>query len=226
MATFARNQNQAQQKSSSNLTSSNRSTPATSYKARPLLHLQRMIGNQAVRGLLRARDDGAGADPKKDGLTSASPPIQTNLVVNTVRDVYEHEADQLAEQVMRMPEPEVQDACACSGGCAKCQPEQARQEPRLQTKHVGPGATGQIAAPSIVREVVASPGQPLSSSTRAFFEPRFGRDFSGVRVHTDAIAVQSAAAVNARAYTVGRDLVFARGQYAPNTATGQRLLAH
>jgi hypothetical protein len=69
-------------------------------------------------------------------------------------------------------------------------------------------------------------GQTLGGPVQAFFEPRFGRDFSHVRVHTDGDAAASAKAVNARAYTVGRDIVFSAGQYRPNTYAGRLLLAH
>jgi len=68
-------------------------------------------------------------------------------------------------------------------------------------------------------------GQPLPESTRAFFEPRFGNDFSQVRVHADAKAAESAQAVNARAFTVGKDVIFGAGQYS-ETSAGQKLLAH
>src|SRR5437899_1147878 len=80
--------------------------------------------------------------------------------------------------------------------------------------------------PPIVHEVLRSPGQPLDPATRAFMEPRFGHDFSSVRVHTDAKAAESARAVNALAYTVGHDVAFGAAQYAPGTAVGRRLLAH
>jgi hypothetical protein len=80
--------------------------------------------------------------------------------------------------------------------------------------------------PPVVREVLDSPGRPLDSATRTIMEPRFGHDFSGVRVHDDARAARSAAAVDALAYTVGRDIVFAQGQYAPVSAAGVALLAH
>ena len=80
--------------------------------------------------------------------------------------------------------------------------------------------------PPIVHEVLRSRGQPLDPQTRAFMEPRFGHDFSNVRVHTDARAAESASAVSALAYTVGRDVVFGAGQYAPETSAGRRLLAH
>jgi hypothetical protein len=77
-----------------------------------------------------------------------------------------------------------------------------------------------------VKDVLNSPGQPLDSETRNFMEPRFGRDFSQVRVHTDAQAAKSAEAVNALAYTVGRDVVFGAGEYRPGSDSGRGLLAH
>lgn len=80
--------------------------------------------------------------------------------------------------------------------------------------------------PSIVHEVLRSPGQPLDATTRNFFDSRFGHDFSRVRVHTDAQATESAQAINASAYTVGRDVVFDRARYSPNTNEGRQLLAH
>jgi hypothetical protein len=77
-----------------------------------------------------------------------------------------------------------------------------------------------------VGEVVSSHGQPLDAGARDLFETRFGYNFSHVRVHTGGKAAESAQAVNAAAYTVGRDLVFGAGQYAPQTSAGRRLLAH
>src|ERR1044071_4903932 len=71
--------------------------------------------------------------------------------------------------------------------------------------------------PPIVHEVLRSPGQLLDRETRTFMEPRFGHDFSRVRLHTDAKAADSARAVNALAYTVGRNIVFAHRQYRPNS---------
>jgi hypothetical protein len=80
--------------------------------------------------------------------------------------------------------------------------------------------------PSIVSDVLRSPGKPLDPTARAFFEPRFGRDFSQVRIHADDKAAASARAVDAFAYTVGRDIVFGASQFAPGTDSGRRLLAH
>ncbi|MEO5627239.1 MAG: DUF4157 domain-containing protein [Dokdonella sp.] len=85
----------------------------------------------------------------------------------------------------------------------------------------GAGADGEL-------EPVAIPagGRPLDAPARHFMEGRFDRDFSGVRVHTDASAAASAARIQANAYTFGNDIVFGAGRYSPHTLAGQRLLAH
>jgi hypothetical protein len=87
------------------------------------------------------------------------------------------------------------------------------------------GATPAL-APPIVHEVLRSPGQPLDSKTRAFMEPRFGHDFSQVRLHTDQRAGQSARAINALAYTAGHHLVFGPNRYSPTASSSRRLIAH
>ncbi|HEX9663405.1 MAG TPA: hypothetical protein VGB27_14035, partial [Candidatus Binatia bacterium] len=76
----------------------------------------------------------------------AARPIQTKLAINKPGDEYEQEADRVAEQVVRMPEPRLQRTCACGGECPKCQTEKLAQGPaRLQTKHVESGDLGQAA---------------------------------------------------------------------------------
>src|SRR5580698_2750564 len=80
--------------------------------------------------------------------------------------------------------------------------------------------------PPIVNEVLGSPGQPLDPASRAFMEPRFGYDFSRVRVHSDSQAAKSAGAVNAQAYTVGSDIVFGANHQKLGNQSHQRLLAH
>lgn len=152
-----------------------------------------------------------------------TPHVQTKLTVGAPGDAHEREADHVADQVMRMPEPaRVQRACSCggSGSCETCQEEAA-----LQRKAGGGEGTVGV-APPIVQDVLRSPGQPLDASARDFLEPRLGTDLGGVRVHTDPQAAESARSVHARAYTVGSDIVFAPGQYAPQTGEGRRLLAH
>ena len=121
----------------------------------------------------------------------------------------------------------LQRKCICgnhtiiSGECSDCR---KKREGIMQRAAIS--AVPVNAVPPIVHEVLSSSGQQLNVETRAFMEPRFGHDFSGVRVHTDAKAAASAHAVNALAYTVGRDIVFGMGQYAPGTNEGKHLLAH
>jgi len=106
------------------------------------------------------------------------------------------------------------------GECSKC------QKKRLPLQRRATNQSELEEVPPIVHEVLNSLGQPLDLKTRNFMESRFGRDFSHVRVHTDAKAAESARAVNARAYTVGQDIVFGVDQYTPATSDGQSLLGH
>ncbi len=92
---------------------------------------------------------------------------------------------------------------------------------RKPAQHTGAGA-----APASVHQTLRAPGRALDTATQRLMSSRFGHDFSQVRVHTDVAAAASAQAVNARAYTVGQDVVFDAGNYAPGTSAGQRLLAH
>jgi Domain of unknown function (DUF4157) len=120
----------------------------------------------------------------------------------------------------------LQRKCACGGTpgpdgeCAECRKKRLGLQ-RKATSHAEPSTV-----PSIVHEVLRSPGQPLDPATRAFMEPRFGHTFSRVRVHTDEKAAESARAVDALAYTVGQDVVLGRGQHTPATPAGRQLLAH
>jgi Domain of unknown function (DUF4157) len=141
-------------------------------------------------------------------------PLQTKLRVNEPGDEYEQEADRVAEQVMRMPDvPADREA------------PPSPTTPLVQRKvSVSSGGTG--TAPPIVHEVLSSPGQPLDTATRAFFEPRFGHDFSHIRIHSDAKGAESARSVNAQAYTVGNHIVAGPGRFASGTRSGHNLLAH
>ena len=102
--------------------------------------------------------------------------------------------------------------------------QKKEDEPALQRKAAGEATTD--TAPPVVHDVLQSAGQPLDAGTRAFMEQRFGHDFGQVRVHTDARAAQSAQAVSANAYTVGHNIVFGVGRFAPETHEGRRLIAH
>src|SRR5882724_11889058 len=118
-----------------------------------------------------------------------------------------------------LPVGSLQRKCACGthtagGNCDSC-----GQNKAMLQRHSTRGSEDSI-APPVVHGVLRSSGQSLDRATRTFMENRFSHDFSRVRVHTDGRAAESASAVNALAYTVGRDIVFGAGQYAPKTATG------
>ena len=126
----------------------------------------------------------------------------------------------------------LQRRCACggtpgpTGECAECR---KKREAGILQRRVGQSPATISHARSVnssVRETLRSPGTSLDAATRANLEPRFGYDFSQVRIHTDAKAAGSARDVNALAYTVGRDVVFGAGQYSPGTSAGRTLLAH
>lgn len=176
-------------------------------------------------------------------LVSQLPLVQTKLTINQPNDRYEQEADRVADVVMRMPEPRLQ---------RQVEPEE--EEETLQTKPLASeitplvqrqveleggeeeeliqakDASGQTlhVSPIVQTQIhsLRGGGQRLSSSLRNFFEPRFGHDFSQVRVHTDAKAAESARAVNARAFTIGRDVVFGAGEYSSESLAERKLLAH
>lgn len=125
-----------------------------------------------------------------------SPVIQPKLKMSAPGDKYEQEADSVADKVMRMPDSQVQNQREPSG------------------------------IPRNARKLQSYLGQPLDPATRNFMESRLGHDLGDVRIHIHGQAAASAQAIGARAYTVGRDVVFRPGQYAPNTQAGRRLLAH
>lgn len=109
---------------------------------------------------------------------------------------------------------------------ARCEDKKPEEERAGVLNRSAADASSLHEVPPSVHDALRSCGNPLDTETRSLMEPRFGHDFSHVRVHTDARAAESARAVNALAYTVGRDIVFGEGRFAPKTAGGRNLLAH
>lgn len=169
--------------------------------------LQKTIGNREVQRLYNAGK------------------LQAALKIGQSDDVYEQEADRVAQQVVCMPEPLIQKKCRCSSGgqpCAKCAEE--KEKMNIQRK-ADASAVSDSSVPDNFMSSLGV-GQPLDKATRNYFEPRFGMDFSQIRVHTGSKAETSASSINAHAYTLGNNVVFGRGQYQPQTIRGKRLLAH
>jgi hypothetical protein len=122
--------------------------------------------------------------------------------------------------------PILQRTCDCGEHTGGGECEDCKKKKKMPLQRQANGASAPASAPPIVHEVLSSPGQPLDPDTREFFESGFGHDFSGVQVHTDWQAAESAKAVSASAYTVGENVVFGAGRYSPATHNGRRLLAH
>jgi len=156
--------------------------------------------------------------------------VQEKLTIGAPNDKYEQEADRVADQVMRMPNGSGSVGAVDSPKdvTSRIQRRCEQCEEELQRKPNGSDLSG-LAPSSKTASVInnlGGSGSPLTTSERAFFEPKFGQDFRDVRIHTDQQAAQSAHDLNAKAYTFGDSVAFARGEYQPNTTNGRRLLAH
>jgi len=175
-----------------------RSTPTPSGSAR--------------RGMLQRCGCGRRSGPS-GGCAECSrtpkPGLQTRLRVHPPGDRWEQEADRVAASVRRIPGH-----------------DQALAPYPIVQRVGSVGVETGFEAPPVVDEVLSAPGRPLDDATRTNMEARLGHDFAGVRIHTDDPAARSARAVDARAYTVGGDVVFGAGEYRPQTTEGMALLAH
>jgi hypothetical protein len=221
--------------------------------AAELLWLQRVVGNRVVQRMCtgcaagedkqrgRAPESGAGTLRAKPsaGATRAAPPDLGGIPVGAPDDALEREADQAAERVLATPvragaeappPPAAGPLAAAAEGvqraCARCEEDEEQPQQKVQASSAAraPGSSLAARAPGSV--IPGGGGAPLPAAERAFFEPRFGHDFSRVRVHTGPTAAASARSLGAAAYTLGDDVVFGAGQYAPANAAGRRLLAH
>lgn len=192
-----------------------------------VFRLPRSIGNQTVQrlpqtdaeqGEMNAANRASARFAYNFGripvYSKAHSESQPKLTVSNPGEIYEQEADRVADQVMRMPDPSVQRQAE---EAKEKIPESKRTSG--QTNELAPGVRTQITA-------MRGAGEPLADSERAFFEPRFGHDFGQVRVHTNDSAARAAEAIHARAFTYGNHVFFGAGEYTPNTATGRHLFAH
>lgn len=175
------------------------------------------------------------------------PVLQHKLNVTDPHDASEREADEIARKVVgdspsmdptdtdiRPPNDDAAFRIA-ELLCPDCKEELASQRPDqafvagIQLKSSSPSRpSSRSLSPAVERSVraLAGNGSPLPAGVRTFFESRFGRDFGDVRIHTDTRAAVSAVAMGATAYTTGKDVVFAPGEYSPYSRIGQTLLAH
>ncbi|WP_205043146.1 DUF4157 domain-containing protein [Rhodanobacter glycinis] len=181
--------------------------PSTSLSMKP-------APSASVRGLRLQRKCACGTHTPDGGECAECSKrkradVQTKLRVNAAGDIYEQEADRIADRVMVVP-----------GHQMPIQAPLGIQRFSRQSDERGD------AAPASVDHALADPGRPLEPVLRHGMEQRFGHDFSGVRVHSDQLAARSADDVHANAYTVGSHIVFGAGKFDPGNAKGTRLLAH
>jgi hypothetical protein len=174
-----------------------------------------------------------------------TPIVQPKLEVGPVGDRFEREADRIADGATRArvppasaPPPVIAGIVAQRLPAAPVQrgpewdtEEQAPPEQRAQRRATTSpaGAAGGEAPPGVDGALARLRGQPavaLDPALRARLEPRLGADLGEVRLHTGSTAAAAAEWIGARAFTVGRDIVFGRGEYRPTTTEGQRLIAH
>ena len=225
----------------SSLNHASLATSRTALPARPRADAKR-AAPYAERRLNHAACACGGTCPSCKG----EERLQAKLAISQPGDPYEREADQVADQVMRMAAPSEFADTASSH-----QPQISRLHgpgtalaPRVQREEVieaplpedepeviaAKSEAGSSPAVSPAAEsrlgAMSGGGQPLPELARTFFEPRFGYDFGDVRVHAGSQAAESAASINALAFTLGRHVVFGAGQYAPDSPSGKRLLAH
>ena len=191
-----------------------------SYKYNNILNLQQTVGNQAIQRLI------------KSGI------LQTKLKLSHPSDPYEQEADRIANQIMKNSndsEPYQligsQDGKRIYRKCKACEQEEdeknrmkiSRKE-RIYAESDKPRLLED--AEKDISSTLNQSGYPLDLSTREFMESRFGYDFANVRIHTNEKAARSANLVNARALTIGNNIIFGKGMYDPSTLESKKLLAH
>lgn len=184
-----------------------------------------LLGGSSQVGMLRVLQRGYGN-------SYVGRVIQAKLTVGQPGDVYEQEADRVADAVMRMSEPSVSEVISNSNSlqpmkiqrmCAECTREEEEKihakESAGQTPTVTPALEARL-------DGTRGGGEPLPESVRSYMEPRFGADFSGVRVHMGSEADALNRELGAQAFTQQRDIYFGAGRYSPKTRDGQQLLAH
>ncbi|MBI1299067.1 DUF4157 domain-containing protein [bacterium] len=181
-----------------------------------ILVLQRSIGNQATVKLLQ-------------------PMIQAKMTLGPANDTYEHEADHVADQVVRTMD---NNSATGAPGIQRMGEEEemlqgkriqrmGEEEEMLQGKQMHGPEGGEV--DETVQQSIQSArgsGRPLDDGVRTSMEQGFGADFSQVRVHTGPQADALNRSLNAKAFTTGGDIFFGQGQYQPDNTSGQKLLAH
>lgn len=157
------------------------------------------------------------------------PCLQPKSGIGLRHDMKEQQADAMTGKVMGMHSAKGDNSSANKNSlpiqrkCAGCKDEDKQQLQRKELTDNSPA--GDQGLGNYIKQLNGG-GQPLSKEVKSFFKPRFGCDFSNVKVHSDTVAAKSAQAINAIAYTSGSNIVFNNDQFSPDTDSGKKLLAH
>ena len=205
--------------------------PQVYRSAVPSVHqFQHTLGNRGLGQFIQTKlNDGAESEleEKEDLISSEMGPLP-----NRPPQAEPTEPEKPQPEVEPEPEPVAETETAAESEAPEATPasppaeEREEEQPVVQPKNVSGATAPQPRSPEHYVNSIQGSGEPLTETARDFFEPRFGRDFGDVRVHTDGGAASSAQDLNAMAYTVDRHVVFGPGNYAPDTNDGRRLLAH
>jgi len=174
--------------------------------------------------------------------STSLPIIQPKLTLGKPNDKYEQEAERVAEQVMRMPEPNVQqqketeeeeeETLQAKPFASQVTPLVQRdmaleEEEILQTKRSSDSETAMTSSVNTkIQNLGKDGGQPIPRSVRAFMEHRFGWDFAEIRIHANKKSTDSANQLQAQAFTIGNNIFFKQNEFDPTTSHGKELLAH
>lgn len=195
-----------------------------------VMFLQRAIGNRAVGRVLQRRMRVSEPEDEEER--------EAERVMREPEPAGEIQRQAAGQEPRALPEEEEEEVVRTARAAPpvplqrRAGPLEERDKPLEEEEQPLQAARDGEAAPHVSDDVeshlksLRGGGEPLADSTREFFESRMGQDFSGVRVHTDAAAADTARALNARAFTTGQDIVFAPGQFSPQTGEGKSLLAH
>ena len=173
-----------------------------------ILFLQTTVGNKAVQRMI------------------ASGSLQAKLSVSKPGDIYEQEADRVAEDVMRMPDRRMVSSSPGRVGCSECAGNKQVKLKRSKAEVKQPSGHNMPRTLDEIGEQLSATSHPMDTETHVLMRDVFDTDFSGVRIHSNSEAQLAAQVMRADAFTIGSHVFFARDKYNPKTSEGKSLIAH
>jgi hypothetical protein len=167
-----------------------------------------------------------GGCPRCNGKKNREKNFQTKLPMSVPGDFHEQEADRIADKVIGMSQPAVPMKTREIAALNKTVAPAISSNKRVQAKTTPTHSETTATEASPHTALLGTGGMPMPASLRDYFEPRFGQDFSRVKLHTTPRAATKANEMSARAFTIGNNIAFADQQYQPDSTEGKRLLAH